>query len=135
MADLSDMRKRYHLWPSERAGGFDAWDVDRLIDLTESLPIEEIDVESIDEIDSVYWFDDVRQPTVRAVIDHARLIDDVDPSYPVILGPDGRVMDGMHRVARALRDGRRRIDARRLLDLPPPDHRNVSPDELSYERS
>lgn len=100
-----------------------------------SLPVEEINVESIDEIDSVYWFDDVQRPTVRAVIDHARLIDEVDIGYPVIIGPHHRVMDGMHRIARALRDGRPRIAARRLPELPPPDFRSVHPDELPYERS
>lgn len=135
MADLPEMRKQYHLRPSERGGGFDAWDVDRLIELTESLPIEQISVDSIEEVDSTYWFDDVQRPTVRAVVDHARLIDEVDMSWPVILGPQGRVMDGMHRIARALRDGHLRIGARRLPDLPPPDYRNVRPDELPYHRS
>ena len=33
-----------------------------------------------------------------------------DVAYPIILGHDGRVMDGMHRIARALLDGRAEID-------------------------
>lgn len=36
-----------------------------------------------------------------------RLIHDVDLSFPIILGPDGRVMDGMHRIARAVMEGSR----------------------------
>ncbi len=128
------MRKQYHFWPREADGGVDAWDVDRLIELSEELPVEQVDVESIDEVDSVYWFDEVQRPTVRAVIEHARLVDEVDSSYPIILGPDGRVMDGMHRIARALRDGRSHIDAKRLPTLPPPDHRNARADELTYKR-
>ncbi len=135
MPDLSDMRKQYHLWPSENGHGFDAWDVDRLIELAEHLPVEEIDVESIEEVDSIYWFDDVQRPTVRAVIAHARLIDNVDMTNPIILGPDGRVVDGMHRIARALRDGLTRLDARRLPTMPPPDYRNARADELPYERN
>ncbi len=134
MADLSDMKKQYHLWPSDSGGGLDAWDVDRLIDLAEGLPVEQVEVESIGEVDSVYWFDEVQQPTVRAVIEHARLISEVDVGHPIILGPDGRVMDGMHRIARALRDGNSHVGAKRLPTLPPPDHRNIRPDELSYER-
>ncbi len=134
MADLSGMRKQYHLWPSEDGEWFDAWDVDRLIELAEQLPVEEIDVAAIDEVDSIHWFDDVQRPTVRAVIEHARLIDEVDMAHPIILGPDGRVMDGMHRVARAVRDGRPSIEARRLPTLPPPDYRNARPDELPYDR-
>lgn len=134
MADLTNMRKQYHFWPSESGGGLDAWDVDRLIHLAEGLPVEQVDVDSIGEVDSVYWFDEVHRPTVRAVIEHARLISEVDTTHPIILGPDGRVMDGMHRVARALHDGKSHLDARRLPTLPPPDHRNIRPDELSYER-
>jgi hypothetical protein len=38
--------------------------------------------------------------------------------FPVILGPDGRVMDGMHRIARVLLDGRDQVSAVRFLTLP-----------------
>ena len=83
----------------------------------------------------MYWFDnDHQRPTVRAVIDHVRLIGEVDATYPIILGPDGRVMDGMHRIARAILENRPTIAAVRLAGLPEPDHRNCAPDELSYER-
>ena len=40
--------------------------------------------------------------SVSEVVEHMRLVQEVDPSYPIILGVDGRVLDGMHRVARAL---------------------------------
>ena len=46
--------------------------------------------------------------------------------------PGNRIMDGMHRVARALLDGRRAIKARRLGELPEPDYRGCRPDELPY---
>jgi hypothetical protein len=95
------VRKQYHFWPGE--SGLDAWDVDRLVELSHALPVRDVELESIDEIDSVYWFDDqIDRPTVRRVVDHLRLIEDVDLSYPIILGVDGRVMDGMHRIAKAL---------------------------------
>lgn len=101
---LTAMRKQYHFWPGEQ--GLDAWDVDRLIQLTRELPVQQVELSSIWEVDSTYWFDDVSErPTVRNIVDHVRLILEVDPSYPVILGVDGRVMDGMHRVARAMIEG------------------------------
>jgi len=69
-------------------------------------------VETIGEIDTVYWFDGREElATVRKVVEHARLIEEVDTSYPIVLGPDGRVMDGMHRIARALLEGREEIVA------------------------
>src|SRR5713226_7247495 len=103
------MRKQYHFWPGD--GGLDAWDVDRLIDLAADLSVEDVSLADIHEVDSAYWFDDSERPTVRRVVKHWRLIQEVDPSYPIILGPDGPVMDGMHRIARALAEGRSTIKA------------------------
>jgi hypothetical protein len=57
----------------------------------------------------------------------------VDVSHPIILGPDGRVLDGMHRVARALLEGRLSIQAVRLVVLPEPDYRSCRPEDLPYE--
>jgi hypothetical protein len=48
------MRKQYHFWPTDN--GFDAWDIDRLIELSRGLPIETVEMDSIAEIDSLYWF-------------------------------------------------------------------------------
>lgn len=125
------MRKQYHFWPGEQ--GLDAWDVDRLVELSKDFPVKQVALESIDELDSVYWFDDRRQrPTVRRVVDHARLIEDVDLSHPIILGRDGRVMDGMHRVAKALLEGRATIDAVQFEIHPDPDYRNCRPEDLPY---
>ena len=125
------MRKQYHFWPGER--GLDAWDVDRLIELSSALPVRDVALDSIDEIDSVYWFgDQVDRPTVRRVVDHLRLIEDVDFSHPIILGVDGRVMDGMHRIAKALLEGRSTISAVRFATHPDPDYRNCRPEELPY---
>jgi hypothetical protein len=128
------MRKQYHLWPTER--GFDAWDVDRLIELTAGLPVEEVELATITEIDDVYWFNGhAERPTVRKIAEHARLIAEVDPRHPIILGPDGRVMDGMHRIARALLEGRSTIAAVRMAELVDPDYRDCQPVTLPYDRA
>jgi len=124
------MRKQYHFWPGER--GLDAWDVDRLIELTKDAPMEEVVLTDLPEIDSVYWFDSSDAPTVRKIVEHFRLMQEVDLSYPIIIGPDNRIMDGMHRVARALVEGRKTITAVRLLKVPDPDYRDCRPDELPY---
>lgn len=127
------MRKQYHFWPGRE--GLDAWDVDRLIEVAAGLPVRPVPVRGIRELDEVYWFDERQRPTVRAVVEHLRLVQLVDLSYPIILGPDGRVMDGMHRVARALLDGLDVVDAVRLEILPPPDHTNCRPQDLPYDRT
>jgi hypothetical protein len=124
------VRKQYHFWPGEE--GLDAWDVDRLVELSKDLPVKDVDLASIDEIDSVYWFDELERPTVRNVVDHARLIEEVDLSHPIILGFDGRVMDGMHRIAKALLEGRTTISAVQFETPLEPDYRNCRPEDLPY---
>jgi hypothetical protein len=126
------MRKQYHFWPGPV--GTDAWDVDGLVERTKDLPVLDVAIDSIAEIDSEYWFiTDDQRPTVRQLVDHFRLIQDVDLSYPIILGHDGRVMDGMHRIARSLLDGATTIRAVRLDPIPEPDFPNCRPEDLRYD--
>lgn len=125
------MRKQYHFWPGEE--GLDAWDVDRLIRLARGLPVREVPLDSIKDLDTDYWFAGSSEaPTVRKVVEHLRLVREVDPSHPIILGADGRLMDGMHRVARALLDGRSSIEAVRFEVEVEPDYRNCRPEQLPY---
>lgn len=125
------MRKQYHFWPSER--GLQAWDVDRLIALSRELPREQVPLSAIRELDQVYWFDDdYHRPTCRAVLLHVRLIQEADLSYPIILASCGRVMDGMHRVAKAELEGRDSIEAVRFEVEPAPDYVGRHPRDLPY---
>jgi hypothetical protein len=126
------VRKQYHLRPTE--SGVDAWDVDKLIELAKVMPTRTVDVGSISEVDTDCWFfDEPAQPTVREVVVHMRLVAEVDPSIPIVLGPDGRVLDGMHRVARALLEGRSTIEAVQLWELPEPDYRDCRAEDLPYD--
>jgi hypothetical protein len=126
------MRKHYYFRPS--ANGFDAWDVDHLVELSRALPVQEIDIASLADIDSVYWIGaDGSAPTVRILVSHMKLVEKVDLSYPIILGADGRVMDGMHRVAKALLEERATVSAVRFKVQPEPDFRDVQPADLPYE--
>ena len=104
-----------------------------MIELSRDLSAFQVPIDSIGEIDSVYWFDEINEPSVRGVAEHARLIQEVDPSFPIILGSDGRVMDGMHRVARALLEGRTTISAVRFESPVEPDYTNCSPSDLPYD--
>ncbi len=126
------MRKQYHFRPSER--GLAAWDVDRLLVLAQDQPTEQVPLEAIGEVESDYWFSHGYTPTVRAVVEHARLIGEADLSYPITIDPQGGVMDGMHRVGKALLTGQTTISAKRLPSLPPPDYVDVQPDDLPYDR-
>jgi hypothetical protein len=128
----STMRKQYHLRTS--SNGLLAWDVDRLVELTTTLPRREIPLRSIRELHEPFWFGEGSEsPTCRAVADHARLIQTADLRYPIILSADGRVMDGMHRVAKAYLEGRATILAVQLVVDPEPDYVGVDEDALPYD--
>lgn len=125
------MRKQYHPVPSE--DGLRIWDVDRLVELARNLLVEEVPLSEIWELDEVRWFVDERYPpTCRAVLEHMRLVMDADPAYPILLGQDGRVMDGMHRVLRVALEGGDRIAAKRFSQDPEPDYVGVELEDLPY---
>lgn len=127
------MRKQYYFRPSDD-GGFDAWDVVHLIELSTNFPVKEIPLTSIRELDTVHWFGADGSPsTVRILVRHMELVNEADLSYPVILGTEGQVMDGMHRVARCLLEGRAVVSAVQFVEQPEPDHKNVRPEDLPYD--
>ena len=121
------MSKQYHFWPAVDGAGFDAWDVDRLLDLTTDFKVKAVPVDAIWEIDTDYWSDATTEPTVRRVLVHMRAVLDVDMSQTIILGHDGRVMDGMHRSCRAILNNETTINAVQFDVHPDPDVRNCNP--------
>lgn len=123
------MRKQYYFRPSER--GLLSWDVDRLVRLTKDLPSRRVPLEEIRELDEP-WAGDDERPTWRAMLEHIRLMEAADLSFPIILSADGAVMDGMHRAAKALLQGREHIDAVQFDVDPEPDHVGPGPDDLPY---
>jgi hypothetical protein len=125
------MRKQYHFRASP--AGLQAWDVDRLVELAKHLPHQRVPLTAIREIDEAYWSNEgTTQLTCRDVVEHARLIQDCDFDYPVILSRDSRVMDGMHRICKALLLGGEHIEAVRFAEDPQPDYVGVHPDDLPY---
>lgn len=126
------MRKQYHF--RESKNGLLAWDVHRLIELARDIAPTPVELSAIGEVDEPYWYDaQDLPPTCRDLIEHMRLVEAADLAYPIILSPDGRIMDGMHRVAKALLLHQQHIMAVRLQSMPEPDHIGVDPDDLSYD--
>lgn len=60
---------------------------------------------------------------------------EADLGYPIILGADGRVMDGMHRVAKAYLAGQEVVSAVQLTVDPAPDFVGVDEDALPYDET
>ena len=123
------MRKQYYFRRSPQ--GLLAWDVDRLVSLAAALPVHAVPLTEIRELDEP-MFDADERLTWRDFLGHVQLLDEAELVYPIICAADGAVMDGRHRVAKALRLGRTSIDAVQFLVDPPPDYIGVQPDELPY---
>ena len=126
------MRKQYYFRPSDR--GLLAWDVDRLIELSKHLERRRLPLSEIRELDEPHWYShegDV--PTCRSILEHVKLIQDVDRRFPIILSAEGRVIDGMHRVARAVLEGLDSIQAVQFAQDPEPDFVGADPKDLPYD--
>jgi hypothetical protein len=125
---------RRHYYFRSNGDAFDAWDVEHLVELSADLPVREIPLSSIAEIDSVYWMGaDGSSPTVRILVRHMKLVNAADLSFPAIIGADGLVMDGMHRIAKSLLLGKPTVLAVQFAQQPRPDHVSIHPEDLPYD--
>ena len=125
------MRKQYHL----RSIGADThiWDVHKLVRASKSLPVQHIAISAIAEVNENWWYQEPDAvPTPRSIAQHVALIAQADLSYPIILCANGRLMDGMHRVVKALSEDRKTIYAVQFPVTPPHDFENIPLGDLPY---
>ena len=91
------------------------WIISKLIEAAKDLepfdiPLMGLNIFSLIEISSMSDF-----------VGHMKRVMEVDLSYPIILDEEGFIMDGRHRVAKALLEGRTTITAVRFDETPPYD--------------
>lgn len=127
---MFSMRKQYH--PMASDDGLLVWDVDRLVRLSQDLSTKMVPLSAIWELDEVRWFNEEEPPTCRALLDHIRLVLDADTAFPILLGSDGRIMDGMHRVLKVALEGGSEISAKQFDVDPEPDYIDVNLEDLPY---
>jgi hypothetical protein len=121
------MRKQYYF--RESARGLLAWDVDRLVELSNAFPRKMVPLSAIRELQEP-WLSEGADAS--ALAEHLKLIEEADLSFPIILSATGAVMDGRHRVAKAAREGRSEIAAVQFDVDPSPDYVGMGPDDLPY---
>lgn len=102
-----------------------------MVQLSSDLPRKRIPLRDIREFDEEWTAED-EPPTWRAMLEHLRLIEEADLSFPIILSAGGAVMDGMHRVVKAIWKGDTAIEAVQFDEDPEPDHVGRGQDELPY---
>jgi len=125
--------KAYLEWLEERDPGADyfvktnfltgemkAWSVQRLWDLGAEEQRERVRIKDIPQAESS-WFWGAEVPSVRETAEECARITRADLRYPIILDPDGSLMDGAHRLGKAIELGHKDIWAVRLSEMPEPD--------------
>ena len=124
------MRQQYHT--RKTLDGSHTWDVHKLITAANPLAVKDVLLSDIKELDENYWYAD-KVPIIRDIALHAKLVNESDLSYPIILCSEGRVMDGMHRCCKALILGDKTIKAVQFDKTPPPDYSDVDISTLPYD--
>jgi hypothetical protein len=94
--------------------GKECWRVAGLIARASKMPVMEIPLAAL-TINVVY------EESLREMVGHFKLIEKADLESPIILDQDGIIMDGQHRVMKAIFDGLETIKAVRFEENPPCD--------------
>lgn len=124
------MRKQYHF--RKAAEDILIWDIHTLIKLSQNFPLKSILITGIKELNEPYWFPQIH-PTTQQLIENFKLIQDADLNYPIILCPNGRMMDGMNRLAKAQMQNLSHISAVQFEQMPEPHFMNIDEGDLNYD--
>ncbi len=83
-----------------------------LMELSEDLPIEQFDLSlmSLDDSELIKW----KLDNIRDIVSHYKRIKAVDLSKPILVRSDGVIIDGNHRVIKALAKGIRWLPSKTL---------------------
>lgn len=94
-----------------------------------------IDPKTIAELQENHWYfhDSGLVPSPRSIMEHMKLISAADLSHLIILDQGGRVMDGMHRICRAILGQIVEVSAVQFVNDPDPDFVNFKPEDLVYD--
>lgn len=95
--------------------GRHSWSVPRLFELARELPVMEI---PLDHLSLYYTYEKL---TLREMVMHMKAVNAADLEKPIILDEDGELMDGRHRLMKAMLAGAATIKAVRFDENPSPD--------------
>ena len=97
------------------------WYTEKLWAQSQDLSPFKIEIASIKELDRDCWFGPEKEPTLREIAQHCQRIMEASLEIPIILNDDGSLMDGGHRICKALIKGQKTIGAVRFESMPEPD--------------
>ena len=88
------------------------WSVPRLFELSRDLPVMDVPLAHL----NLYYT--YTKLTLREMVTHFKAINAADLSYPIILDEDGELMDGRHRLMKAMLLGEETIKVVRFTENP-----------------
>ena len=95
--------------------GRHSWSVAKLFELSRSLPVMDV---PLNHLSLNYRYENLR---LRDMVMHMRAVLDADLSTPIILDEDGELMDGRHRLMKAMLTGAETVKVVRFDKNPTPD--------------
>ena len=90
------------------------WSVVRLMELSRHLPVMEI------PLDHLNVYNTYKRLSLRDMVMHMHVVLDADLSTLIILDEDGEIMDGRHRIMKAMLNNEKSILAVRFDENPTP---------------
>lgn len=107
-----DVPLQGHLCSLKRNGVKCYWQVEKLIEASRKLPVQEMQIsELLPRISNGSWYGSAQKPTIGSIIEHVERAIKADVTCPIILAEDGKVMDGSHRIVGALIKGIKTVPA------------------------
>lgn len=98
-------------------GQREVWNVPDLWEASKGLPVEDLPLSEVVELDDpTVWLHFWKTPGNPVVACEMPRVLAADLSYPILLRPDGGMLDGYHRVAKALIAGDTHIKAVRFTE-------------------
>lgn len=94
--------------------GSHEWSVARLAELSKDFPVMNV------PLDHLNVWHDYKHLRLRDFVMHMKAVNAADLSFPIILDEDGEIMDGRHRIMKAMLTGRKTIPAVRFDENPRP---------------
>lgn len=110
------MSAKYFCKPDEQMARLrkHEWHVPRLFQLAKNLEVMDV---PLNHINMFYRYPDL---TLRELAGHMIAVQNANLKYPIILDEDGEIMDGRHRLMRAIIEGKETIKAVRFDENPSP---------------
>lgn len=102
--------------PSEQmcSLGRHSWSVSRLHELARELPVMQVPLRHL------YVYYTYEKITLRDMVMHMKAVQEASLEYPIILDEDGELLDGRHRLMKAMLNGEENIKVVRFSKNPAP---------------